>query len=217
MTTGRLQCVVNVAAGKETTVPFETPAPADVLKKVLVVGGGPAGLEAARTAALRGHEVHLYEPRASSAARCGSPRRRRIAPTSEPSPAGWPTRSSGWASTSTSARPSTPTSSARPTRRGDRRHRLDAAPRRVPAVDPVDPRARAELPHVFTSWDVLGFGGRATVGDGRRVRRHRDVRGDLRRRRARGGGGGGDRHQPLWSIGANVPYPPATVEAAGSG
>ena len=28
MTTGRLQCVVNVAAGKETTVPFETPAPA---------------------------------------------------------------------------------------------------------------------------------------------------------------------------------------------
>ena len=30
MTTGRLQCVVNVAAGREATVPFETPAPAEV-------------------------------------------------------------------------------------------------------------------------------------------------------------------------------------------
>ena len=30
-------------------------------KRVMVAGGGPAGLEAARTAALRGHEVVLYE------------------------------------------------------------------------------------------------------------------------------------------------------------
>ncbi len=57
MTTGRIQCVVNVAAGKDATVPFETPAPAEVAKDVVVVGGGPAGLEAARTAALRGHRV----------------------------------------------------------------------------------------------------------------------------------------------------------------
>ncbi|MCE5207137.1 MAG: FAD-dependent oxidoreductase [Chloroflexi bacterium] len=35
--------------------------PATTKKKVLVVGGGPAGLEAARVAALRGHEVTLYE------------------------------------------------------------------------------------------------------------------------------------------------------------
>ena len=61
MTTGRIQCVVNVAAGAETSVPFETPAPARVAKKVLIVGGGPAGLEAARTAAMRGHTVDLYE------------------------------------------------------------------------------------------------------------------------------------------------------------
>ena len=51
--------------GGEATTPFETPAPAEVRKKVLIVGGGPAGLEAARTAALRGHEVHLYELTAS--------------------------------------------------------------------------------------------------------------------------------------------------------
>ena len=30
-------------------------------RKILIVGGGPAGLEAARVAALRGHKVHLYE------------------------------------------------------------------------------------------------------------------------------------------------------------
>lgn len=34
---------------------------ADTLKKVLVIGGGPAGLEAARVAALRGHQVTLWE------------------------------------------------------------------------------------------------------------------------------------------------------------
>ena len=32
-----------------------------VKKKIMVVGGGPAGMEAARVAALRGHEVALYE------------------------------------------------------------------------------------------------------------------------------------------------------------
>ncbi|MGI9030873.1 MAG: FAD-dependent oxidoreductase [Ilumatobacteraceae bacterium] len=61
MATGTLSCVVNVAAAQETTIPFEPPGPAPVRKRVLVVGGGPAGLEAARTAALRGHEVHLHE------------------------------------------------------------------------------------------------------------------------------------------------------------
>ena len=61
MSTGALSCVVNVAAARETTVSFEPSGPAPVAKRVLVVGGGPAGLEAARTAALRGHEVHLWE------------------------------------------------------------------------------------------------------------------------------------------------------------
>jgi NADPH-dependent 2,4-dienoyl-CoA reductase/sulfur reductase-like enzyme len=49
---------VNPCVGREATFPVE---PARKKKKVLILGGGPAGLEAARVAALRGHEVHLYE------------------------------------------------------------------------------------------------------------------------------------------------------------
>ena len=51
-------CIINPAAGKEKEMAI---VPAEHRKKVLVAGGGPAGLEAARVAALRGHEVTLYE------------------------------------------------------------------------------------------------------------------------------------------------------------
>jgi NADPH-dependent 2,4-dienoyl-CoA reductase/sulfur reductase-like enzyme len=51
-------CIINPAAGKEKEMAI---APAEQRKKVLVAGGGPAGLEAARVASLRGHEVTLYE------------------------------------------------------------------------------------------------------------------------------------------------------------
>ena len=40
---------------------YELPELAGPPKKVMVIGGGPAGMEAARVAALRGHEVTLYE------------------------------------------------------------------------------------------------------------------------------------------------------------
>jgi 2,4-dienoyl-CoA reductase (NADPH2) len=52
------QCRVNAALGREYQ--YET-TPAEKKKKVMVVGGGPAGMEAARVAALRGHEVLLFE------------------------------------------------------------------------------------------------------------------------------------------------------------
>lgn len=55
----RMTCVVNVDAGWELTAqPIGT---SDTPGKVLVVGGGPSGLEAARTARLRGHEVVVHE------------------------------------------------------------------------------------------------------------------------------------------------------------
>lgn len=58
---GRMACVVNPAVGFEQTLGDDKIAPADTKKKVLVVGGGPAGMEAARVSALRGHEVTLVE------------------------------------------------------------------------------------------------------------------------------------------------------------
>jgi 2,4-dienoyl-CoA reductase-like NADH-dependent reductase (Old Yellow Enzyme family)/thioredoxin reductase len=52
------RCAVNPAFGFETVFKIE---PAPVSKKVMVIGGGPAGMEAARTLAERGHKVSLYE------------------------------------------------------------------------------------------------------------------------------------------------------------
>jgi NADPH-dependent 2,4-dienoyl-CoA reductase/sulfur reductase-like enzyme len=51
-------CIVNPAVGREKEMPI---VPAEEPKRVMVVGGGPAGLEAARVAALRQHDVTLYE------------------------------------------------------------------------------------------------------------------------------------------------------------
>ena len=55
---GRLECLVNPALGREQEMQI---VPATQPKKVMVVGGGPGGLNTAWVAAKRGHEVHLYE------------------------------------------------------------------------------------------------------------------------------------------------------------
>ncbi|MBR4473721.1 MAG: FAD-dependent oxidoreductase [Oscillospiraceae bacterium] len=57
-------CRVNAAtqrARREVMPEGATPLPADGEKKVMVIGGGPAGMEAARIAAERGYDVTLYE------------------------------------------------------------------------------------------------------------------------------------------------------------
>ena len=51
-------CTVNPRAGREGEL---RPAPAAEVKKILIAGGGPAGLTFARVAAARGHKVKLYE------------------------------------------------------------------------------------------------------------------------------------------------------------
>jgi 2,4-dienoyl-CoA reductase-like NADH-dependent reductase (Old Yellow Enzyme family) len=60
-TFGRLGCVVNTAAGDEGRLAEKLIAPAPTARQVLIVGGGPAGMEAARIAALSGHRVVLAE------------------------------------------------------------------------------------------------------------------------------------------------------------
>ena len=57
----RMGCAVNVAVGFERTLSEALIGRAADSKHVVVVGGGPAGLEAARVAALRGHRVTLFE------------------------------------------------------------------------------------------------------------------------------------------------------------
>ncbi|WP_420452088.1 FAD-dependent oxidoreductase [Ilumatobacter sp.] len=216
MTTGRIQCVVNVAAGAEAEVPFETPAPADALKKVLVVGGGPAGMEAARTAALRGHTVDLYEMTGHLGGQV------RMA-------ASVPPRSDLGAITRWQA--------GELARLGVRVHLRTpvdpdlisgAAPDEVIVAtgsrpktpgfqlsSPTIPVPGADLPHVATSWEVLGFGGRAQVGSNAVVYDDTgtfeaiSVADELLAAGAAVTIVG--RHEQL---GAKIPFPPATVEAS---
>ena len=54
-------CVQNPAVGEEKDLGIGTLKPADTKKKVMIIGAGPAGLEAARVATVRGHKVILFE------------------------------------------------------------------------------------------------------------------------------------------------------------
>jgi NADPH-dependent 2,4-dienoyl-CoA reductase/sulfur reductase-like enzyme len=57
-------------------------------RKVVVVGAGPAGMEAARVAAERGHDVTLFEKKEFIGGQITTPPRRRSATRSPASPAG---------------------------------------------------------------------------------------------------------------------------------
>jgi NADPH-dependent 2,4-dienoyl-CoA reductase/sulfur reductase-like enzyme len=59
---GRVECLVNPTLGREKEMAIR---PAQTRKKVMVVGGGPGGLNVAWVAAKRGHDVHLFEREAT--------------------------------------------------------------------------------------------------------------------------------------------------------
>jgi 2,4-dienoyl-CoA reductase-like NADH-dependent reductase (Old Yellow Enzyme family) len=58
---GEALCIHNAATGREITMPQVIAKASDAPRKVVVVGAGPAGLEAARICAERGHRVILFE------------------------------------------------------------------------------------------------------------------------------------------------------------
>ncbi len=57
---GEALCIHNAASGRELSMPHVI-SPSSESKNVVVVGGGPAGMEAARVASQRGHKVHVFE------------------------------------------------------------------------------------------------------------------------------------------------------------
>ena len=54
-------CIHNPATGREKFIPHEISVRADKKKKIVIVGAGPAGLEAAKVSSERGHEVIVFE------------------------------------------------------------------------------------------------------------------------------------------------------------
>ena len=68
---GGALCIHNAATGREATVPHVIEKAPDAGKRVVVVGAGPAGLEAARVAAERGHEVTILEASSKAGGQIG--------------------------------------------------------------------------------------------------------------------------------------------------
>lgn len=104
---GEALCIHNPATGREATMPHVIPRADGPSRKVVVVGAGPAGLEAARVAAARGHRVVLLEAAPSPGGQLRLAAALRGGARSSASRAGFRRRSSGW--TWTSAATSWPT------------------------------------------------------------------------------------------------------------
>ena len=216
MSTGKLGCVVNIAAAKETEITFEPTEKPKSIEKILIVGGGPAGLEAARTAAILGHDVHLHEATKRLGGQvtiaASAPHRSDLGAITK------------WLETEMERLKVNVTLNSfvdpdlvnkiSP-------DRIILATGSTPRTDgfqlttPIAPLKGFNLGHVYSSWDVLGFGGRvnsegpAVIFDDTGTFEAISVADALLER-----GMQVTLVSRYESLGASLPYPPATVEAA---
>jgi 2,4-dienoyl-CoA reductase-like NADH-dependent reductase (Old Yellow Enzyme family) len=168
MTRGQISCVVNHTAARENALPFEPEDRVDSAKSILVAGGGPAGLEFARTAALRGHHVELFEamPRLGGqvALAASAPHRADVAGITR------------WLEDEidrlgVKVHLSSPVDASLVTDR--RPDEVVIATGTIPRTDgfqlltPAMPVPGIERPHVYTSWTFFGVGRAPTALDGR--------------------------------------------------
>lgn len=216
MSTGKLGCVVNIAAAQETEVSFEPEGISKTPEKILIVGGGPAGLEAARTAAIRGHDVHLHEATkqlgGQVAIAASAPHRSDLGAITS-----WLTSEMERLEinvTMNSLVDPEVIASLNP-------DRIIVATGSTPRKDgfqlttPISPLTGFDQKHVYTSWDVFGYGGRANfdspaiVFDDTGTFEAISVADKLLEQGIKV-----TMVSRYESLGAALPYPPATVEAA---
>jgi 2,4-dienoyl-CoA reductase-like NADH-dependent reductase (Old Yellow Enzyme family) len=163
---GSIACVVNLAAGSESNLDSEIgPRPDAKHLRVLVAGGGPAGLEAARGLAVAGHEVHLAEMTnrlgGQVAIAASSPHRGDYGAITN-----WLAQEVERVGVKVMLR-----TFAEPDLIAELAPDVvvvatGSTPRRdgFRVLRPAEQLPGFDRSHVYTSWDVLGFGGRAEIG-----------------------------------------------------
>ena len=161
----KMGCVVNVAAGIEDMMPSDTPTRATRTKRVVIVGGGAAGMEAARTAALRGHDVTLYEMTSKLGGQVAiaaqAPHRGDYGAITR-----WLADEMERLGVKVLLRTAADPDLLAEDGADEIIIATGSTPRRdgFQAGEPGRSLEGGGLAHVYTSWDVFGFGGRATIG-----------------------------------------------------
>ena len=164
--TGTFACTVNPSAGNEVERPLlEGTPPVAVPRRVLIAGGGPAGMECARSAALRGHDVTLYELRrelggqVTMAAR--APARGDLAAITH-----WQADELARIGVKVVLRAAVDPDVVAELSPDVLVLATGSTPRTdgIQLARPATPLPGIDLPHVYTSWDLLGSGRRPDAG-----------------------------------------------------